>query len=46
MMNGDVLILVVCYIGIDLIIILNFFFEKDLKKVFEIVKDEFEKRYN
>lgn len=37
MLNGDVLIFVVCYIGIDVIIMLGLLVEKDFKKVFNLV---------
>lgn len=37
MLNGDVLIFVVCYIGIDVIIMFGLLVEKDFKKVFNLV---------
>ncbi|THE16236.1 osmoprotectant ABC transporter substrate-binding protein [Enterococcus hirae] len=46
MMNGDASISAARYTGTDLTTTLNLPPEKDPKKAFDIVKDEFEKRYN
>lgn len=43
MLGGDIDIFVMCYFGMDLISIFGKEVEKDLKKVFNIVQNEFKK---